>query len=64
MSETEQDLIEALKVLRKECINHPEERCELACPLTNQYGCIFQRDVPSPCDWDLEEDHPLRTCFD
>lgn len=63
MTREEQELINALKVIRKECASHPEQRCEMSCPLANQYGCIFQRDVPSPCDWELDEQDPLRFCF-
>ena len=63
MPEEEKELIAALKTIQKVCSEYQSSDCEAECPLTNQYGCIFARDVEQPDCWQLAGDDPLRYCF-
>ena len=64
MPEEEKELIAALKVIQKVCSKYQDySDCEAECPLTNQYGCIFARDVEQPEDWQLDGCDPLKYCF-
>lgn len=56
------ELLDALAVLQKTCILHPN--CD-TCPLSDRDGdCFFTSSATAPKDWDIEKPkHPIWKVF-